>query len=78
MRRKITPKNGLKQAKQEKQYFCRDCAHHYDEHSKAIDGHLILCRCPFQKEGGKFSIFLNDRACVEHFKLRSDYGNEQV
>lgn len=46
---------------------CKECAHHYDEHSKAIDGHLILCRCPFKMNGGEYCIFLNDDAC-ERFK----------
>lgn len=53
-------------------YQCRDCANSYDWHSKALDGHLILCRCPYKMEGGKYCIFLNDRACEEHFKLRTD------
>lgn len=26
---------------------CKDCKHSYDPHSKALDGHMILCRCPF-------------------------------
>lgn len=26
---------------------CKDCKHSYDPHSPAIDGHMILCRCPF-------------------------------
>lgn len=67
MARKITAARGLKIVKQETRYFCRDCEHHYDEQSRAIDGHLILCRCPFKQEGGKFCIFLSDRAC-EQFK----------
>lgn len=48
---------------------CRDCALSYDWHSKALDGHLILCRCPHKQQGGKFCIFLNDPAC-ELFKPR--------
>lgn len=51
-------------------YRCRDCAHSYDWHSEACDGHLILCRCPYRKEGGKYCIFMNDPQC-EDFKLRS-------
>lgn len=26
---------------------CKDCKHSYDPHSKALDGHMILCRCKF-------------------------------
>ncbi len=52
-----------------KQYRCRDCAHSYDWHSKALDGHLILCRCPFKQKGGKFCVFLSDPQC-ELFKKR--------
>lgn len=29
--------------------LCHNCKHHYDEHSKAKDGRMILCRCPFFK-----------------------------
>lgn len=29
--------------------ICHNCRHHYDEHCKANDGHLILCRCPYFK-----------------------------
>lgn len=55
-------------------YYCRDCAHMYDPHSRALDGHLILCRCPFDEksEHGKWCKFLGDPACEEHFKLRQD------
>ena len=57
----------------EKKYKCRHCAHSYDWHSKALDGHLILCRCPFKQQGGKFCIFLSDHQC-EHFKLRTNHA----
>lgn len=56
-------------AQSENKYQCRDCGHSYDWHSKALDGHLILCRCPFKQEGGKFCIFLSDKAC-DLFKPR--------
>lgn len=46
-----------------------DCAKSYDWHSKALDGHLILCRCPHKQEGGRYCIFLNDPQC-EHFVKR--------
>lgn len=55
----------------ENRYRCKDCANSYDWHSKALDGHLILCRCPYRQQGGKYSIFLNDVAC-EKFKLRTN------
>lgn len=59
-------------------YKCRDCANSYDWHSKALDGHLILCRCPYKQQGGKFCVFLIDPAC-EHFKIRDDAtAKEQV
>ncbi len=50
---------------------CRDCAHSYDWHKKALDGHLILCRCPHdaRSQHGKFCKFLSDPEC-EHFKDR--------
>ena len=57
-------------------YQCRHCAHSYDWHSKALDGHLILCRCPYKMEGGKYCIFLSDPTC-EHFILRKDDGKEE-
>lgn len=50
-------------------WHCRDCAHSYDWNSPALDGHLILCRCPYMKEGGKYCIFLSDPAC-ERFAKR--------
>lgn len=59
---------------QEVTHRCRDCAHSYDWHSKALDGHLILCRCPFKQQGGKYCIFLSDPAC-ERFKAREGGDN---
>lgn len=50
-------------------WHCRDCAHSYDWHSPAHDGHLILCRCPYKMEGGRFCVFLSDPAC-ERFAKR--------
>jgi len=58
------------------EYQCRHCSHSYDWHSKALDGHLILCRCPYKMEGGKYCIFLSDPQC-EHFDLRKE-NNEQT
>lgn len=43
-----------------------DCANSYDWHSKALDDHLILCRCPYKQDGGRFCIFLNAPQC-EYF-----------
>lgn len=61
------------------EYRCRDCQHSYDWHDKALDGHLILCRCPFdgKTENGKWCKFLNDYQC-DKFKLRNNNGNEQI
>lgn len=55
------------------QFRCRDCAHSYDWHSKAIDGHDILCRCKLdaKTEHGKWCKFLNDPQC-EQFKHRNN------
>ena len=50
-------------------YHCRDCAHSYYWHEKGADGKPFLCRCPYQQEGGRFSIFLEDTAC-EKFRMR--------
>jgi hypothetical protein len=67
-RAKTTPK---KETEGKPDLRCRDCAHAYDWHSPAIDGHMILCRCPLDKdtEYGKWSRFLTDPAC-EQFKQR--------
>lgn len=56
-------------------YRCRDCTNSYDWHNKALDGHFILCRCPYKQHGGKFCIFLSNLQCG-HFKLRTDNGEE--
>lgn len=50
---------------------CKDCRHSYDPHSKALDGHMILCRCKFdaKTEHGKWCKFLKDPQC-EHFMLK--------
>ena len=55
------------------QFQCRDCAHSYDWHSKAIDGHLMLCRCKqdINTEHGRWCKFLKDPQC-EHFKPRNN------
>lgn len=52
---------------------CRDCAHSYDWHNKALDGHLILCRCDLDAKSqfGKFCKFLSDPEC-DHFKPRTE------
>lgn len=52
----------------EKIYYRRDCANSYDWHSKALNGYLILCRCPYRQEGGRFCIFLNDQQCKNFLK----------
>ena len=43
-------KQAQKQADQAELYRCRDCANSYDWHSKALDGHLILCRCKYKQD----------------------------
>lgn len=65
---RTTPK---KQVPAKPTRFCRDCAHSYDWHSKALDGHLILCRCKFdaKTEHGKWCKFLKDPECY-HFQPR--------
>ena len=68
---------GRETKRERPKYKCRDCAHSYDWHSKALDGHLILCRCPYKQEGGKYCIFLRDPACDEHFKLRDNATTEE-
>ena len=62
---------GKVPSKQFPDKHCRDCGHSYDWHSKALDGHLILCRCPFKMDGGKWCIFLSDCAC-ERFIPRKE------
>ena len=75
MVRKATRRNERVQERHK--YPCRHCTNSYDWHSKALDGHLILCRCPYKQQGGKFCIFLSDPACDEHFKLRPDHAETQ-
>lgn len=66
-------KKRVVKTKEAAKYRCRDCRHSYDWNSKAVDGHLILCRCKFDKNTkyGKFCKFLKDPQC-EHFELRQD------
>lgn len=68
-RSKRTP--AAEQQAQKPKFHCRDCANSYDWHSKALDGHLILCRCKYdaKSEYGKWCKFLNDAQC-ENFKMR--------
>lgn len=47
---------------------CRECGHSYDWSDRAVDGHLILCRCQHYNHG-KYCKFLNDYAC-EHYTPR--------
>ena len=28
---------------------CKDCRHMFNPHNRALDGQMILCRCPFHK-----------------------------
>lgn len=68
-----------RQAKQraENPYKCRDCRHSYDWRDKALDGHLILCRCPLdtKSEHGKWCKFLSDPACSQFEKREEDSNN---
>lgn len=50
------------------QYTCKDCKNSYGWCSKALDGHLILCRCKYYTNG-RWCKFLHDRQC-EHFIKR--------
>lgn len=54
-------------------HHCRDCAHSYDWHNKALDEHLILCRCKHDAKSqfGKFCKFLSDPKCI-NFKPRTE------
>ena len=58
--------------REETKYHCSDCERSYDWHSKALDGHLILCRCPLRQKGGQFCIFLNDKACENFIRRTSE------
>lgn len=57
---------------------CKDCAHSYGWCSKALDGHLILCRCPLdaKTEHGKWCKFLKDRACGQFIQRKDDSNAE--
>lgn len=81
MKRRITTQRRAQartQAKLQADYVCRDCAHMYDPHSRALDGHLILGRCPFDAatENGKWCLFLSQPAC-ENFKLRQRQNGKE-
>lgn len=62
-RRRSAARRG--KLREEVKFHCSECARSYDPHSKALDGHLILCRCPLKGKGGRFCIFLNDPACEQ-------------
>lgn len=74
MATKKTQRNAKNEASQFAGKFCRDCAHAKDWHSKALDGHMILCKCIYHTEG-KWSQFLSAPACL-HFVQREEVGNE--
>lgn len=69
-KRVTTTKRGRTARVQGETHRCRDCERSYDWQCKALDGHLILCRCPLKQQGGKFCIFLNDPSC-ENFIPRT-------
>lgn len=64
---------------QESPYKCRDCRLSYDWHSKALDGHLILCRCDkdAKSEFGKWCKFLSDPACPQFIKREETNNGEK-
>ena len=64
MARRVAPK------REKPQYTCADCANSYDYHERGWDGKPFLCRCPFYT-GGKFSRFLSDPQCNDHFILKN-------
>ena len=72
-KRVTTIKRGRAAQVQEVTHRCRDCERSYDWHSKALDGHLILCRCPHDEktEHGRWCKFLNDFQC-DKFILRDN------
>lgn len=69
-KRVTTTKRGRTARVQGETLRCRDCERSYDWQCKALDGHLILCRCPLKQQGGKFCVFLNDPSC-ENFIPRT-------
>lgn len=57
---------------------CKDCGNSYDWQSKALDGHLILCRCQLdtKTEHGKWCKFLKDHACKQFIQRKDDGKTE--
>lgn len=47
-------------------HTCRECGHSTDWQNEALDGHLILCHCPFRE----FLQFLDKSGCNENYKPR--------
>ncbi len=52
-------------------FKCKDCKHSYDWQSKALDGHLILCRCQYYSDG-KWCKFLHDWQCDKFVKRTTE------
>lgn len=72
----MAKKRNTKQEIAEKtKLTCRECAHSTDWAGRALDGHLILCKCKYYKDG-KFFGFLSTRQCA-HFKLRKNASTEK-
>nr|DAT06074.1 MAG TPA: hypothetical protein [Caudoviricetes sp.] len=70
----------IRKRQQPTEFKCRDCQHSYGWCSKAIDGHLILCRCKYDKksEYGKWCKFLSDNSCDNFLKRNTpDNGNAE-
>lgn len=73
MARRVTSLQLKKRQPDKPKYQCRHCKHSYDWSNRALDGHLIFCRCPYCKEG-KYYHFLSDPQC-RHFVIREDIDN---
>lgn len=71
-------KARTKAAQESSPYKCRDCRLSYDWHNKALDGHLILCRCKqdAKSEFGKWCKFLSDPACPQFIKREETDNGE--
>jgi hypothetical protein len=73
MRKQTAATTRKKEQQERPKRYCQDCAHSYDWHSQALDGHLILCRCKLDEktDHGKWCKFLSDIEC-RLFKPRTD------
>ena len=74
-----TTRTASRQKPDPPKHSCRDCAHSYDWQNKALDGHLILCRCKLdpKSEFGKWCKFLSDPEC-DNFKNRPQSAEDHA